>query len=479
MGSAESRPAAEVASLPAAEAATSEQPEQRALPPPAASLEALPSELLVAICSRLELQCLSSLACASRELRENLPDSSWELHLERLVAAGNGAEEDVGPASRRITNSIERQRAIQAASEAAEAAAFATALNGLLGSTSCCRVRVGALRSLVCNLCRVAPSGAMYFPCLQRGICRACVRTQPSVADSWRYQQSSLEQAALARRDAAIGSQLAELLAPVLPSPLREVPPRLIFSSESDGGSLATMLRCAHVHRSRASVIVVSKLQEETEEADVEVEAVAGNSSIGDGSLSDRASRPTPKLNPVPPTILSPLALRDIGRQSRRVHSSRTPARVFGAYCPAVWPRTPNERRNATFGDATTTLFSLSPSRKLYPAGGGHAQYFACDGERGISIGGDRELPAVSIAPDLSSGRCLPCLTFGNTAQLAASTDPFRIGLVQLWDLTPPDDEEDEAAAGTAAIRQSSVLTARRADAMMLPFRTSMMLRVE
>jgi len=71
----------------------------------------------------------------------------------------------------------------------------------------------------------------------------------------------------------------------------------------------------------------------------------------------------------------------------------------------------------------------------------------------------------------------LPCHTFGNLSDVVSSTDEFAIGLLQLWDLTPPDGEE--AAAGMAAIEQDNALAARRADAMMLPFRTSVMLRAE
>ena len=152
---------------------------------------------------------------------------------------------------------------------------------------------------------------------------------------------------------------------------------------------------------------------------------------------------------------------------------------MIGLYCPVPWPRTPNERRGLPFGDASALLFALSPSPLLLTAAPAHAgPCLRCDGERGLSMGGDEVLPALWIAPDLATGRCVPCHTFGDVAKLSGSTEPFAIDALQLWDLTPLD-EDDEGDEGTAAIEKASVLTARRADAMMLPFRTSMMLRVE
>ena len=150
-------------------------------------------------------------------------------------------------------------------------------------------------------------------------------------------------------------------------------------------------------------------------------------------------------------------------------------------FCPSAWPRTPNERPrdgpNAYFGDATTFVFSLLPHCAVHSATGRQPNYFRCDGESGISIGGDRLLPAIAVSTDLASGRCLSSHTFGDTRGLASSTDELAFGLVQLWDLTPPDD--DEAAAGKDEIEKTSVLNTRRVDAMMLPFRTSVMMRVQ
>ena len=179
-------------------------------------------------------------------------------------------------------------------------------------------------------------------------------------------------------------------------------------------------------------------------------------------------------------TVLSPLALHDIGRRSRRraLGSARRPGRSFGAFCHAPWPRAPNARPECLdFGaDERSLLFALAPHGLVHRAKA--RPWFRCDGERGISIGGDALLPAVSISTDLATGRCLPCHTFGDISGLSGSgTDEFAIALVQLWDLTAPEDEE--GLAGEGAVDRANALTARRADALMMTFRTSAMLRAE
>ena len=489
MGASESQPAPMLAAT--AESAT--VADVCATPSPA-SLEALPCELLASVCSRLDVRSLSSVASVCHELRSAVPDAAWAPHVARLVRAGAAAAEDVSHAERRITNSVERAAAIQAATESAEAAAFSTALEAVLGATPCCRLRVGLLRSLVCDLCESKPCGALWLPTISRGVCRACVRTQPSAADAWRYHQSAFELAAMLRRDAAIASQISDVLGPSLPLALREVRPRLVFSSDTHGGSLATMLRRAR--GCQASVLVLTL-------RDADDDGSGGGGGGGEGAADGAPPPTTPPAAPPPlKTILSPLALRDIGRQARRASLALrggAAARMVGAFCPVPWPRTPNERPKVPFGDATARLFALAPARRVYapaaddelPARGAPSQapassssssargHFRCDGERGLSIGGDDVLPAVSVSTDLATGRVLPCRAFGTLAGLAPSTEPFAIARAALWDLTPPEDDDEGSAAGKAAIDEASVLTARRADAMMLPFRTSMMMRVE
>lgn len=435
-------------------------------------LEDLPLDILAKILSSLELRSLSAIHSSSRALGANIPDSVWHQHLDRLVRAGTIASEDVGLAEQpnRITNSVQRQAAIQVASDAAEAAAFLLALEGLLTSTASCRLQVARLRSLVCNLCQARPSGALYFSCIERGVCHQCIRTKPSVADSWRYHQSAYEAAAVARRDAGVAKALRDTISPHLPPSLRDVEPRLVFSSEVSGGSLATMLRCAQACESSVLVITVrdeSQLRE------------TGGESTG----------PRPRTGPVPraapKTILSPLALQDIQRrQTFREAKHRRPDRMFGIFCPVRWPRTPNERpKTHRFGGESSFIFTLSPNRRVYPAApGSRTGCFRCDGERGIGVGGDDLLPALAISADFARGRCLSDHTFGDLSDLTSSTDEFPITLARLWDFTPRDDDDDGAGAsgsGSGAIEEASVLTARKADALLLPFRTSMMLRVE
>lgn len=422
----------------------------------ASPLTSLPPELQCAVFSLLPLESLSALASTSKRVASTLPDTIWRAHVSDLARAADAAPEDVKAAERRITNSIQRQAAIEAASEAAEAAAFSVALARLVEARSSDRLRVGLLRPLVCNLCKAMPSGAMYFPTVQRGVCRRCVRTQPAAADSWRYHQTSFEAAAVERRDAKMAHRLRGVLAAHIKPQLCERSPRLRFSSDVHGGSLATMLRRGQ--GACASVLVVVTQHDDEHEERLWHSAAARS-----------------------PTILSQSALRDIGRLARRrALSSKCQPHTFGAYCPSPWPRTPNAAPRQTFGDATSLIFSLSPREHVYGAKDGAAVggVFRCDGERGISIGGDEALPGIGLSADLASGRCLPCHTFGDISSLTSSS-AFSTGLVQLWDLTPPGDGEDESIDDKAAIEEASVLTARRADAMMLPFRTSMMLRVE
>jgi len=369
MGASQSRPAPD-----ACTASPLTPPPPPFPPPPSPSLLGLPAELLVCICTRLDIEALSSLASTSQELRDTIPDSLWQTHLDRLARAGGVAEEDVAAAGWRITNSIQRQAAIQAAAEAAEAAAFKSALTSLLASSDSCRLRVGLVRSMVCNLCQAMPSGAIYFTCIKRGVCRTCVRTRVSAADSWRYHQSQFEARAVARRDEGRGAQLHDLLCERLPPSLRGVSPRLVFSSDLHGGSLATMLRRAAASGTAASALVVTLRESEGEGEEEEGSGGAGGAGGGDEAP--------------PMSILSPLALRDISRQARRHVPGRPPPFTIGAFCPTPWPRTPNQR-SASFGDASSFLFSLTPRARVYPAASRSAGCFRVSGESGIGIGGD------------------------------------------------------------------------------------------
>ncbi|EOD18305.1 hypothetical protein EMIHUDRAFT_96056 [Emiliania huxleyi CCMP1516] len=310
MGASQSRPAPD-----ACTASPLTPPPPPFPPPPSPSLLGLPAELLVCICTRLDIEALSSLASTSQELRDTIPDSLWQTHLDRLARAGGVAEEDVAAAGRRITNSIQRQAAIQAAAEAAEAAAFKSALTSLLASSDSCRLRVGLVRSMA------MPSGAIYFTCIKRGVCRT-----------------------------------------------------LVFSSDLHGGSLATMLRRAAASGTAASALVVTLRESEGEGEEEEGSGGAGGAGGGEEAP--------------PRSILSPLALRDISRQARRHVPGRPPPFTIGAFCPTPWPRTPNQR-SASFGDASSFLFSLTPRARVYPAASRSAGCFRVSGESGIGIGGD------------------------------------------------------------------------------------------
>ena len=384
------------------------------------ALLSLPLELLHAVCARLALPALSSLASTCTEARGVVPDDVWSAHLASLSEIGNERAPphlSDGDQQRRLTT-MQRTLIARAAAENAEAAQFARAVVALSSQSSSFRRQVGMVRKLVCALCQRAPAGAMYFPATERGVCHGCVRTQPAAADSWRHYHAMRERATVARLDASTGERLANALSPHLPLPARQVAPRLLYSSASNGGSLATLLRAAQ--GSTASLLLITECE---------------------------------------------------------AHGS--PRRSFGAFCPVPWPRAPGERPATYFGDGSTFLFALEPELLVRPATGRDANFFRCDPEHGLSIGGDALLPALRVQHDLGAGRCLPSHTFGDSSGLASSTD-FAVASVRLWDLTPPEPDADpDAASAGEELDRTSVLSARRADAMMLPFRTSMLLRVE
>ena len=419
----------------------------------ASPLTSLPPELQCAVFSLLPLESLSALASTSKRVASTLPDTIWRAHVSDLARAADAAPEDVKAAERRITNSIQRQAAIEAASEAAEAAAISVALARLVEARSSDRLRVGLLRPLVCNLCKAMPSGAMYFPTVQRGVCRRCVRTQPAAADSWRYHQTSFEAAAVERRDAKMAHRLRGVLAAHIKPQLCERSPRLRFSSDVHGGSLATMLRRGQ--GACASVLVVVTQHDDEHEERLWHSAAARS-----------------------PTILSQSALRDIGRLARRrALSSKCQPHTFGAYCPSPWPRTAQRRRGDFWRRHLAHILAFTPRTRVW------RQRRCC---RGWCLSlrrrtRDRHRWRCGAPKDWSLSRprlgSLPAVPHVRRHLVADLGSAFSTSLVQLWDLRRL--EMAEIHRRQSCDRGGVRLTARRADAMMLPFRTSMMLRVE
>lgn len=369
---------------------------------------ALPSDALFILAQHLPIRGMSSLACTCNALAALIPEDAW-LDKELLL-------------TRHLLDHIERP-----------------------SDSRLPRLRVGRLRERLCVLCEQRqPVGV--FPVTQLGVCAPCHKSNPHGADQWRYHQSGREAHAAARRDAALARLMETRLADALPLSLRGVTPRLLFSSEVAGGSLATMLRSAR--GARASLLVL------VEKGD----------------------------------------------------AHRVSARRFGAFCPAAWPRTPTERPPSScesagggggcssgrssnrsirqlsrtsadassgfFGDASAFLFALPP---IYDTGGSPAIVYAATGRderyvhvspvHGVGFGGDVGLPGLGIDGELSNGTCLSSQTYGVTAELGPSAMTFEVASVQLWDLTPMSELEDAAGADA-----DSVLSAHRADALLLPF---------
>ena len=134
------------------------------------------------------------------------------------------------------------------------------------------------------------------------------------------------------------------------------------------------MLRRAAASGTAASALVVTLRESEGKGEEEEGRGGAGGAGGGEEAP--------------PRSILSPLALRDISRQARRHVPGRPPPFTIGAFCPTPWPRTPNQR-SASFGDASSFLFSLTPRARVYPAASRSAGCFRVSGESGIGIGGD------------------------------------------------------------------------------------------
>ena len=291
---------------------------------PQKSLLELPPELFCSICSLLDLVALSALSSVCLEAHTSVPDELWKIHLCRLQRAGIH-EAIVDPRTRSNLTTVQREAIIRRRIEADDAATFVERAAALASGASSLRVQVGGLRELVCAVCEAAPATSMWFATTKRGVCRECVRTKPSEADEWRYYQSGREKAAVAARDAKTGALLHEALESHLPYALRDTLPRLTFSSEENGGSLASLLRSAE-HVSSSLLLVVSEGGEEACSC------------------------------------------------------------TFGAFCPVPWPRFPNERPTSYFGDGNSFLYAMSPKLRVYPATGRDEHYFRCDGTRGTFI---------------------------------------------------------------------------------------------
>jgi len=400
------------------------------------------------VCSWLPLPALSALATSCTTARDTIHDHIWAPHLDKLlfhcgmqqamplpvVLADTGTSASsattAAVAVRRLPNlaAARAELHMRASAEAADERDFADALERLALSSGSVRLKLGRLRSLLCSLCSLRAGSAMYFPVTERGVCHACIRERPAAADAWRHAQSDREHRAIAQQNRAVATKLSHDVLPALltqpgpPPTLIFGQPQLLFTSDRDGGSVAALLR--HARGATYSILLVTE-------------------------------RPDP----------------------HRPHD--TPTHKFGAFCPAPWPSCAKTsgRGWRHCGTPRTCLFSLSPSPPtLYPATGRDANYMTVSREHGISFGGEPNLPAMGISADLGTGSCLPSLTFGDTSKLASATR-FAIACVQLWDLSAEDETGSGEGQGCTDPRAKSqggqidsVMQARRADTMMLPF---------
>lgn len=314
------------------------------------------------------------------------------------------------------------------------------------------RVQLRRLRRLACCMCERAPAGAMWFPVTERGVCHGCARRAPLEADGWRRVQSRREQAAHAARDGRLRDTLAAALGPHLPPRLYRRELRLLFSSDRMGGSVSVLLQKAD--GADASLLLVRERGDGGDVREFGALCPVPWPRAGRGASGRRAAFPGARTgHAVEPGFFGTseafvFALRP-PPPAAAVGSGSSADRASTAAAPAA-------------SSATATIFAAT---------GRDANYLSVSSESGIRVGGDACLPGLFIAADFGSGRCWPCHTYGDTSTLASASD-FEVECVQLWALALPEGEEEEesTARATAALPKDSVLQARRADAVLLPF---------
>merc|ERR1711879_68903 len=93
--------------------------------------------------------------------------------------------------------------------------------------------------------------------------------------------------------------------------------------------------------------------------------------------------------------------------------SSAAQPHVFGAFVPTRWS---SSRADSFFSDKRCFLFALTPTPSRIFASREEAamNYVHASASYGIGFGGSLGCFGLRLDPDLTSGECLPSLTFGN-----------------------------------------------------------------
>ena len=103
---------------------------------------------------------------------------------------------------------------------------------------------------------------------------------------------------------------------------------------------------------------------------------------------------------------------------------------------------------------------------RVHYATGRDVHYVHVSQLHGVGFGGDPGQPGLGIDHDLAEGLCMASQTYGDTSGLA-SQPAFKVGCVQLWDLTPREPGDVDGGAGHHG---DTVLRTHNEGAMLLPF---------
>ena len=239
----------------------------------------------------------------------------------------------------------------------------------------------------------------------------------------------------------------------------------LLFDSSRHGGSSAALLRAAD--DAPATLLVISSQPraggveqdgkregddeegeregdgEESEREGGESPGVAASATSDDGSASDDGRR---EMGAAAGDAAEAAAFPSADGCEWPERSAPTPS-FFGAFIHGRWSQ---RSETGFFGDASCFLFCSPPAARGGAAAvgaeapeafcaqimrptGHNANYAHASAAHGIGFGGTLGAFALALDSDLTSGRCLPSLTYRDTACVAPTH--FLCDTVQLWAL--------------------------------------------
>ena len=328
-------------------------------------------------------------------------------------------------------------------------------------ATRGCRAGLNELHQHLCALCHAHGNSGLNFPLTRRGICLVCVAERTAHAEHWRRRQRTLEAVAQQSVDAVSRRAILHAVRDALPLELQpgggtRRPRRAASSGAASSGGAGE--EAGAEGRAAAADGSADPRGYHIPSADPELQLVFDAQRHGGSTVAlCRQAMASPARGFV-------LVIAERPTPLASAPAPRTP-RSFGAFVSTRWERGPANH----FGDERGFLFSLPPPPSSTPEpaeggaegggdGGGHGDggparsgtatihratgfdrcFVHASGEHGIAFGGPPM--GLSLEADLTRGRCLPSLTYGDTSRLASSTD-FLCENVQLWAVYASADE--------------------------------------